>query len=174
MLALALTFGATSASAGSFAGFPSLIYTHGWVLALWIASYMIFPLCGMGLLGKRLNQIARRTNAITLPDVLRERFDSRALALMGTFLLAVLLTVYLIPQFKLAAIIMEQLLGTVPLFQLAARRLLTFTGGTVPGVKARNTFYASYCLPEWLSSTPRLAGSEPLYGPICSRDLSWL
>ncbi len=43
MVALALTFGATSASAGSFAGFPSLIYAHGWVLALWIASYLIFP-----------------------------------------------------------------------------------------------------------------------------------
>ncbi|HAD58425.1 MAG TPA: sodium:solute symporter, partial [Planctomycetaceae bacterium] len=42
--ALALTFAATSASGGSFTGFPSLIYTHGWVLALWIGSYMIFPI----------------------------------------------------------------------------------------------------------------------------------
>ena len=50
--AFALTFAATSASGGSFMGFPSLIYTHGWVLALWIASYMVVPLVGMGLLGK--------------------------------------------------------------------------------------------------------------------------
>ena len=69
VIALALTFGATSASAGSFAGFPSLIYAHGWSLALWIASYMIFPLCGMGLLGKRLSIVSRRTGAITLPDI---------------------------------------------------------------------------------------------------------
>ena len=54
--ALALTFAATSASGGSFTGFPSLIYMHGWVLALWIGSYMIFPICTMGLLGKRINQ----------------------------------------------------------------------------------------------------------------------
>ena len=39
---LALTFAATSASGGSFTGFPSLIYTYGWVLAFWIAGYMIF------------------------------------------------------------------------------------------------------------------------------------
>ena len=120
MVALALTFGATSASAGSFAGFPSLIYAHGWVLALWIASYMVFPLCGMGLLGKRLNHVARRTGAITVPDVLRARFESRALPLISTVLLALLLTVYLIPQFTLASLIVQQLLGNVNAFQRMA------------------------------------------------------
>ena len=68
--AFALTFAATSSSGGSFMGFPAKIYTHGWSLSLWIASYMIVPLCGMGLLGKRVNQIARETGAITLPELL--------------------------------------------------------------------------------------------------------
>jgi Na+/pantothenate symporter len=133
MVALALTFGATSASAGSFAGFPALIYTHGWVLALWIASYMIFPLCGMGLLGKRLNQVARRTGAITIPDILRARFGSPGLALLSTVLMAFLLAVYLIPQFKLAALIMEQLLGRNALFQSTALGLAAAAGGALPG-----------------------------------------
>lgn len=123
VIALALTFGATSASAGSFAGFPSLIYAHGWTLALWIASYMIFPLCAMGILGKRLSIVAQRTGAITVPDVLRLRFESRALALMGTLLLAILLCVYLVPQFTLAALIMQQLLGNAPFYQEAAFQL---------------------------------------------------
>ncbi len=74
--AFALTFAATSASGGSFTGFPSLIYTHGWILALWIASYMMVPVLTMGLLGKRLNQVARRAGAITVPDVIRGRFES--------------------------------------------------------------------------------------------------
>ncbi len=132
MVALALTFGATSASAGSFAGFPSLIYAHGWVLALWIASYMIFPLCGMGLLGKRLNHMARMTGAITVPDVLRERFDSRTLALMSTVLLALLLTVYLVPQFTLASLIMQQLLQGVPAYQQASLGLAQTVPWLVP------------------------------------------
>ncbi|MEZ4703399.1 MAG: hypothetical protein R2834_23920 [Rhodothermales bacterium] len=132
MFALALTYGATSASAGSFAGFPALIYTHGWSLALWIASYMIFPLCGMGLLGKRLNVFSRRSGAITLPDILRARFDSPALALLASGFIAAMLLVYLIPQFKLAAIIMEQLLRDVPAMHTAAVGMANAFGG-VPG-----------------------------------------
>jgi Na+/pantothenate symporter len=132
MLALALTFGATSASAGSFAGFPSLIYSHGWVLALWISSYMIFPICGLGLLGKRLNRVSRMTGAITVPEVLRERFNSRTLALFSTILMAFLLAVYLIPQFTLASLIMGQLLGETTLYQQAAMGLTDMVGGMLP------------------------------------------
>lgn len=132
MLALALTYGATSASAGTFAGFPALIYTHGWSLALWIASYMIFPICGMGLLGKQLNKFSRISGAITLPDVLRARFASPVLALIATLLIAAMLLVYLIPQFKLAALIMEQVLGTLPAMHVAAVGLADLLGG-VPG-----------------------------------------
>ena len=140
MLALALTFGATSASAGSFAGFPALIYSHGWVLALWIASYMVFPLCGLGLLGKRLNQISRKTGSITIPEVLRARFESRPLALFSTGLIALLLTVYLIPQFKLAALIMEQMLSDIPVFHTASVGLANAVGGEVPGGESPEYF----------------------------------
>ena len=140
MLALALTFGATSASAGSFAGFPALIYTHGWVLAVWIASYMIFPLCGMGLLGKRLNQIARKSGAITLPEVLRARFDSRSIAILSTAILALLLTVYLIPQFKLAALIMERMFVDIPQFHDIAGLLQQNLGNSIPGGQSPEYF----------------------------------
>ncbi|MEZ6123408.1 MAG: hypothetical protein R3C49_09570 [Planctomycetaceae bacterium] len=108
---LGLTFAATSASGGSFTGFPSLIYTHGWVLAFWIASYMIFPLCTMGLLGKRINQVARKTGAITVPDILRDRFDSRSFALLGTVLLVFFTCVNLVGQFKAGSVILQTLLG---------------------------------------------------------------
>ncbi len=57
--AFALTFAATNASGGTFMGFPALVYTHGWTLALWIAAFMIMPLVSMALIGKRLNQIAQ-------------------------------------------------------------------------------------------------------------------
>ena len=93
--ALALTFAATSASGGSFTGFPSLIYTHGWVLALWIASYMIVPICTMALLGKRINQVARKTGAITVPDILRDRFQSPSFAILATSLLVFLSLIHI-------------------------------------------------------------------------------
>lgn len=123
VIAFTLTFGATSASAGSFAGFPSLIYTHGWVLAFWISSYMIMPLCAMGLLGKRLNQISRKTGAITVPEVMRERFQSPMIGIVATLMMAAMLCVYLIPQFKLAGIILQTLLADLKLLQDTATLL---------------------------------------------------
>ncbi|MEX0939521.1 MAG: hypothetical protein WDZ59_16780 [Pirellulales bacterium] len=129
VLALTLTYGATSASAGSFAGFPALIYAHGWILALWIASYMIVPLCGMGLFGKRLNQVARKTGSITIPDVLRERFESRSIAILSTMLIILMLSVYLIPQFKAAGLILKALLADVGLLHRAAVVVAAWTDG---------------------------------------------
>ncbi len=109
--ALALT--ATVQSGGTFMGFPSLVYSFGWVVALWIASYMLVPLFGFSVFGKRLAQISRRTGALTVPDLLRERFQTPACGLVGSIFLVLLLTVYMVPQFKAGAIIMKTtLLGT--------------------------------------------------------------
>lgn len=119
-IAFTLTLGATAASAGTFAGFPALIYTHGWVLAFWIAGYMVVPLCVIGLFGKRLNQLARATGSITIPDVLRQRYSSSALAMASSLLIILMLAFYLIPQFKLAALILRQLVGEMEWFLAGA------------------------------------------------------
>ncbi|MGE3805661.1 MAG: hypothetical protein AB7K24_13375 [Gemmataceae bacterium] len=109
--ALAFTFAATSSSGGSFTGFPSLIYTHGWILALWIASYMVVPICTMGVLGKRLNQVARKSGAITIPDVLRDRFDSTALGLVATCTIIFFTVSNLVAQFRAGALILQKTLN---------------------------------------------------------------
>lgn len=105
---LAFAFAATATSGGSFIGFPSLIYSYGWVLAFWIGSYMIYPLCAMGVLGKRLNQVARKSGAITIPDVLRDRFESPVLGLFATCTILLFTTCNLVAQFKAGAIIVEE------------------------------------------------------------------
>src|SRR3954453_11234830 len=69
---LALT--ATVQSGGTFMGFPALVYTHGWIVALWIAGYMAVPITGFAVLGKRFAQLSRRTGAITVPDLFDARF----------------------------------------------------------------------------------------------------
>lgn len=112
--ALAFTFAATSASGGSFTGYPSLIYTHGWILALWIASYMVVPIITMGMMGRRLNQVSRRAGAITIPDVLRERFASPGLALFATSTIIFFTITNLIAQFKAGGIILDVLLQGTP------------------------------------------------------------
>src|SRR6516165_7638273 len=104
----ALTYVATSVSAGSFVGFPSLIYKHGWVLALWIGGYMVTGLTSKGVLAKRLNQVSRLSGAITVPDVLRDRFQSPLLGSLAGILLLFFLLFNLVGQFKAGGLIMRQ------------------------------------------------------------------
>lgn len=103
--ALALT--ATVQSGGTFMGFPSLVYSHGWTVALWISAYMVVPLTGFGVLGKRMAQLSRRTNAITVPDLFRERFASPAAGLVALSFILLFMTFMMVAQFKAGAIIMK-------------------------------------------------------------------
>ena len=121
--AFALTLAATSSSGGSFMGFPSKIYTHGWSLGLWIGSYMVVPICVMGLLGKRINQVARISGAITIPDVLRDRFRSAPFGLIAVALIVFFMTFNLVAQFKAGSEILRTLLGPIDLFGQAANAL---------------------------------------------------
>src|SRR3954468_24352251 len=105
--AFAVALTAAVMSGGTFVGFPSLVYSFGWVVALWIASYMIAPLTVLGILGKRIGQLSRKTGAITLPDLLRERFGSPALGLLTSLLIIFFLTCNLVPQFKAGGVIMK-------------------------------------------------------------------
>lgn len=108
---LSLTYVATSVSAGSFVGFPSLIYVNGWIMALWIAGYMMTGLVAKGVLAKRLNQVSRLSGSITVPDVLRDRFQSPAIGLLASVFLLIFLTFTLVGQFKAGGLIMRQACG---------------------------------------------------------------
>jgi SSS family solute:Na+ symporter/sodium/pantothenate symporter len=102
---LALT--ATVQSGGTFMGYPSFIYSFGWVVALWIAAYMIVPITGFGILGKRLAQLSRRTGAITVPELLRARFNSPAVGLIMSTLIMFFMMFMMIAQFKAGALVMK-------------------------------------------------------------------
>ncbi len=127
--AFALTFAATSSSGGSFIGFPSLVYTHGWIVGLWIGSYMIVPIVSMGLLAKRINQVARKSGAITVPDILRDRFESPAFGGIATGLIVFFMVFNLIAQFKGGSVILQTLLQDVPLFRDASHSLADMLHG---------------------------------------------
>jgi SSS family solute:Na+ symporter/sodium/pantothenate symporter len=110
---LGLTYVATSVSAGSFVGFPSLIYLNGWIMALWIGGYMVGGLVSKGVLAKRLNQVSRLSGAITVPDVLRDRFRSPALGVLASLFLLLFLLFNLVGQFKAGGLILREASGGV-------------------------------------------------------------
>lgn len=127
--AFAFTYAATAASGGSFMGFPSLIYTHGWVLAWWIAGYMVVPMVALGLLAKRLNQVGRISGAITIPELLRRRFDSAAVGNFATVLVVFFMFFFLLAQFKAGAQIMATLLEGVGVYETAVVAVEKATAG---------------------------------------------
>lgn len=102
---LALT--ATVQSGGTFMGVPSLVYSHGWVVALWIASYMVVPLTGFSMIGKRVAQLSRRTGALTVPDLFRERFNDARVGVVASLLIIFFMSFTMFAQFKAGATIMK-------------------------------------------------------------------
>lgn len=102
---MALT--ATVQSGGTFMGYPAIVYSHGWVVALWISSYMLVPLTGFAVLGKRMAQLSRKLDAITMPDLFRGRFNSPAVGLTASLLILFFMTMMTIAQFKAGAIVMK-------------------------------------------------------------------
>ena len=102
---LALT--ATVQSGGTFMGFPSMVYSFGWIVAVWIGSYMIVPLTGFAVVGKRLAQLSRQTNAVTVPDLLRARFGDSRVGLLASLLIMTFLSFTMFAQFKAGATIMK-------------------------------------------------------------------
>ena len=108
----------------------------------------------MGLFGKRLNQVARRTDAVTLPDIFRDRYDCPWLGMLTTILLIFFLVVYLVAQFKAGGVLVQTLMADVPLFQAAsgtmdgiAGRLEGVTSGYLGGLgvfAAAVVFYTAY------------------------------
>lgn len=111
---LALTVAATSISGGTFMGFPSLIYTNGWVMAMWICSYMVVPLTSMIWLGKRINQVARIGGSVTVPDVFRDRFQSPVLGIIASVLILFFVCFNLVAQFKAGGIVLQTALRLKP------------------------------------------------------------
>ena len=126
--ALALT--ATVQSGGTFMGFPSLVYSHGWTVALWISAYMVVPLTGFGVLGKRMAQLSRRTGAITVPDLFRERFGSPKVGVVALSFILLFMSFMMVAQFKAGGVIMKNAWpgsSTLPLSEDATALRLTDT-----------------------------------------------
>ena len=109
---LAMSWVATMASGGSFLGYPSLVYSYGWSMAFWVSGSIVTAVVGLGIVGKRINRLARRTGALTLVDLLRDRFGSHAVGVTYSMVILVTTSVYLIAQFVAGARILENLLET--------------------------------------------------------------
>ena len=108
---LGLTWLATMASGGTFVGTPSLAHHYGWPVMLWISGYIVLATTGMGVMGKRIAEIGRRTDALTFPDLLRDRYESKWIGVLSGVLVVILHTAYMVAQYVAGARLVEAVLG---------------------------------------------------------------
>lgn len=157
--ALALT--ATVQSGGTFMGYPSFVYTHGWVVAVWIGSYMVVPITGFGVLGKRFAQLSRRTGAITVPDLLRIRFGSPAVGLISSLFIIVFMSSMMVAQFKAGAIVMKLTLPWSKSLALSEE---------LPPETAKAAPDTAETIPSAVNPPPKAAGAKP---PAAESKVDW-
>ena len=108
---LAFTFLATFASAGTFIGYPGFAYKNGLTVVMTGINQITMVFLTMGLIGKRIGMIGRRTGAITFTDILKNRFDHPLIVIGVVMAVLVFFTGFMIGQFAGAARILEAVAG---------------------------------------------------------------
>jgi len=108
---LAMTMVATYTSASSFIGGPGVAYKMGlgWVLLAMIQLPTAW--LTLGVLGKKFSIVARRVNAVTINDIFRERYQSRAVVIFGSMSLIIFFIAAMVAQFIGGARLFEGVTG---------------------------------------------------------------
>ena len=84
---LAMTTVATYSSVSSFVGGPGMAWKigFGWIYMAVVQVTAIFLV--LGIFGKRVALLSRRFDAVTVVDIIRERFESNGLAMLAAFVI---------------------------------------------------------------------------------------
>lgn len=96
---LAMTTVATYGSVSSFVGGPGQAWSigFGWVYMATVQVTALFLL--YGILGKKMMLVSHRTGAVTVIDVLRQRYKSDALAIASALIIIVFFAATMVAQF---------------------------------------------------------------------------
>jgi len=123
-------------SVGTFIGGPGLAWFLGmpWAALMGLQIFMNFyVLYGMG---KKLGIVARRIGAVSLGDVLYERYDrSKLVAILYAIVVAVFLIPYCSVQFVGSARVFEVMTGWPYIVALALAGIITVFYATVGGLR---------------------------------------
>lgn len=110
-LILAMTMVATYASASSFLGGPGAAYSIGFGWVLIAMTQVVTGYFVLLILGKKFAIVARRYNAVTLIDFLKERYKSKTVVLIAAFSIIVFLFSAMAAQWVGGAYLIQSLTG---------------------------------------------------------------
>ena len=130
---LAMTTIATYGSVSSFVGGPGQAWSIGWGW-VYMATVQVTALFLLyGILGKKMALVSRKLGAVTVIDVIRERYQSNLLATLSALIIVVFFATTMIAQFVGGAKLFEAVTGYSYLTGLAifgiACILFTTIGG---------------------------------------------
>lgn len=108
---LAMTTIATYGSVSSFVGGPGQAWNvgFGWVYMATVQVVTLFLL--YGIMGKKMALVSRKLGAVTVIDVIRERYQSNALAVAAAFILVLFFAATMVAQFVGGAKLFEAVTG---------------------------------------------------------------
>ena len=132
---LAMTTIATYGSVSSFVGGPGQAWSIGWGW-VYMATVQVTALFLLyGILGKKMALVSRRLGSVTVIDVIRERYQSNALAALSAIILVVFFATTMIAQFVGGAKLFEAVTGYSYIIGLAIFGIAVILFTTIGGFR---------------------------------------
>lgn len=135
-LLLAMTMVATYGSASSFLGGPGAAYTIGFGWVLLAMTQLATGYFVLLILGKKFAIVARRYNAVTLIDFLKERYKSKTVVLLSAFSIIVFMFAAMAAQWVGGAYLIQSLTGISYIGSLFIFTISVLVYVTVGGFRA--------------------------------------
>jgi len=132
---LAMTTIATYGSVSSFVGGPGQAWSIGWGW-VYMATVQVTALFLLyGILGKKMALVSRKLGAVTIIDVIRERYQSNALAVLSAAILVLFFATTMIAQFVGGAKLFEAVTGYSYVMGLAIFGIAVILFTTIGGFR---------------------------------------
>ncbi len=132
---LAMTTIATYGSVSSFVGGPGQAWLIGWGW-VYMATVQVTALFLLyGILGKKMALVGRRLGSVTVIDVIRERYQSNALATLSAAIIVVFFATTMIAQFVGGAKLFEAVTGYSYVMGLAIFGIAVILFTTIGGFR---------------------------------------
>ena len=132
---LAMTTIATYGSVSSFVGGPGQAWSIGWGW-VYMATVQVTALFLLyGILGKKMALVSRKLGAVTVIDVIRERYQSNALAVLSAAILVLFFATTMIAQFVGGAKLFEAVTGYSYVMGLAIFGIAVILFTTIGGFR---------------------------------------
>jgi len=132
---LAMTTIATYGSVSSFVGGPGQAWSIGWGWVYMAAVQVTTLFLLYGILGKKMALVSRRLGAVTVIDVIRERYQSNALATLSALIIVVFFATTMIAQFVGGAKLFEAVTGYSYVMGLAIFGIAVILFTTIGGFR---------------------------------------